>query len=46
MKKSNHLARRMTALNRSKRRRTFMKAIKERRMARQEIFFLFEEGGK
>lgn len=46
MKKSNHLVHRMTGMNRSKRRRIFMRAIKERRMARQEIFFLFEEGRK
>ncbi len=43
MKRSSHLARRMTALNRTRRRRTFMKALKQRRLARAEVFFLLED---
>ena len=43
MKKSTHLARRMTAINRSRRRRTFMRALKQRRLGRAEVFFLLED---
>lgn len=46
MKRSSHLARRMTALNRTRRRHTFMRAIKARRLARQEVFFLQEDSRK
>ncbi len=43
MKRSSHLARRMTALNRTRRRRIFMRAVKARRLARQEVFFMQED---
>lgn len=43
MKRSSHLARRMTTINRTRRRRTFMRSIKARRLARQEVFFLLED---
>ncbi len=43
MKRSSHLTRRMTAINRTRRRRTFMRALKQRRLARAEVFFLLED---
>ncbi|MDY6323124.1 MAG: hypothetical protein SPL30_09490 [Succinivibrio sp.] len=43
MKKSAHTLHRMTALNRTRRRRIFMRAVRARRLARQEVFFLTEE---
>ncbi|MDD7022237.1 MAG: hypothetical protein PUI29_06680 [Aeromonadales bacterium] len=44
MKRSAHTLHRMTALNRTRRRRIFMKEVRQRRQARRGVFFLYEEG--